>query len=66
MMVMAKRPEDIAEYIEDLAMELAMMARQNKLPITAYLLEMAATDARHGGQPPVEPFRRSEPSRAPH
>jgi hypothetical protein len=66
MMVMAKRPEDIAEYIEDLAMELAMMARQNKLPITAYLLEMAATDARNGGQPPVEHFKRAESSRASH
>ena len=63
---MAKRPEDIAEYIEDLAMELALMARQNKLPITAYLLEMAATDARHGGQPPVDQYKRPETTRAPH
>jgi len=63
---MSKRPEDIAEYIEDLALELAAMARQISLPITAYLLEMAATDARNGGQIPPGEFKRSDAAPIPH
>jgi hypothetical protein len=63
---MAKRPEDVAEYIEELATELAAMAREIRLPITAYLLEMAATDARNGGQIQVSTFKRAEAVRTPH
>lgn len=63
---MSKRPEDVAAYIEDLAMELASMAREIRLPITAYLLEMAATDARNGGQLPESVLRRPELVRTPH
>jgi hypothetical protein len=63
---MAKRPEDVAEYIEELATELAAMARDIRLPITAYLLEMAATDARNGGQIPVGAIKRTEAAPTPH
>jgi len=63
---MAKRPEDVAEYIEELATELAAMAREIRLPITAYLLEMAATDARNGGHMPVDALKRTETARTPH
>jgi len=63
---MAKRPEDVAEYIEELATELAAMAREIRLPITAYLLEMAATDARNGGQVPVSAMKRSEAASTSH
>ena len=47
-------------------MELASMAREIRLPITAYLLEMAATDARNGGQLPESVLRRPEMIRTPH
>ena len=64
---MAKRPEDVAEYIEELATELAAMAREIRLPITAYLLEMAATDARNGGgHMPVGALKRTETASTPH
>ena len=59
---MQKRSEDIAEYIEAMATELAAMARRVRLPITAYMLEMAAADARNGGQIPGNGLKKPEPA----
>ena len=63
---MSKRPEDIAQYIEAMATELAAMARQVKLPLTAYMLEMAAADARNGGQVPADHLKTTDAAQVSH
>lgn len=39
------RVHDVAEYIADLATQLARLARSNNLELLAYLLEMARLEA---------------------